>query len=931
MKKKIVISILAALASLACFTACDNLGGLFGKPNGTSTESSSPSGVAEYDAASVAAVLDAKYTTDLKDGRTDYEVINSYIDTNDLSYTITWTVSDPNVATIKNRPDYTRIIINKLLTQNTNYVLTGTVTAADGSTATAIFPLVAHAVPSQVLSKITAAPQKNVAYKLFVYQTANGKELYINGKMKNTYYFDTVNDSAKAIDVYAIAVNDGGFNLKTSIDGADKYINVVKSGSHINAKYEDAASSVWVFDESYGTIVTEVEGTKYYLGADGTYNTVEPQSKRDDGYYMGYLTTITDRASISNEERVSQTKNELKFAGGYVGNASMELAPLGDTYPETSISWAVSGEGATINDGLLTLTAGNASSLVTVTATLTSGSVTDTKVFSVYLTPNVTAEILNSAFAMESGKKFGNNATLTGVITEITAPYDGEYENVSVMMQVGDKEIECYRMKGVGADEIKKGDTITVTGILSKYQDSVQFDYGCELDSFVAGPELPEEPKYDTPAADATITIAHANAYGATFAHNKYSTDKYYVVGEIASAPAGDYGNTSIKDADGNVLNIYGMYDATGDVRYDAMSVKPKVGDTVKIYGVLGTYNGTVQMKNAWVVELNGTAQKPSTPETPETPANFVIPEEDVAYKFYLVNNNNYNFLTGEKSGDYLATTTDSATAKDFYVEAVDEDSFKIYYLNGTEKVYIAAEGYVDSNGKNKAHAIYNAEGATFSYGKTDLYDGYWYTTVGEEDFAIGTYSTYTTMSLSYTSYYENAGQLPALFVKADKVAELPTLGGTTETPDEDDNAPEATVEGTLYTFKDYTAGVQYALNEVHTLDDVITVTTNDAHFAAQLRLYDFDNNYGTHHSTAVIKSTKVIDAVKLNAGYKNATLNVYGSTDGETWTLLREITTTEAYADYSIVIEDSAYTYVKLEAVGAQVRVQNMTIDFAE
>ena len=57
-----------------------------------------------------------------------------------------------------------------------------------------------------------------------------------------------------------------------------------------------------------------------------------------------------------------------------------------------------------------------------------------------------------------------------------------------------------------------------------------------------------------------------------------------------------------ITDAEGNVLTIYGSYNADGTLRFDAMETKPAVGDTVTVYGIIGQYNGTAQIKNGWIV-----------------------------------------------------------------------------------------------------------------------------------------------------------------------------------------------------------------------------------------------------------------------------------------------------------------------------------------
>ena len=86
--------------------------------------------------------------------------------------------------------------------------------------------------------------------------------------------------------------------------------------------------------------------------------------------------------------------------------------------------------------------------------------------------------------------------------------------------------------------------------------------------------------------------------------HNTYTEEKYYVSGTVKSISNPTYGNMYIVDADGNELLIYGTYSEDGSTRYDALASKPVAGDTITVYGVLGQYNGTAQMKNGWITEF---------------------------------------------------------------------------------------------------------------------------------------------------------------------------------------------------------------------------------------------------------------------------------------------------------------------------------------
>ena len=105
------------------------------------------------------------------------------------------------------------------------------------------------------------------------------------------------------------------------------------------------------------------------------------------------------------------------------------------------------------------------------------------------------------------------------------------------------------------------------------------------------------------PAADSTLTIEQALAVAAV-AGTAYTTDKYYVTGIVTNVYNTTYGNMYIKDENGKQLCIYGLYTWDKETRYDKMSYKPIEGDELTVYGILGTYNSTAQMKDAWMDDV---------------------------------------------------------------------------------------------------------------------------------------------------------------------------------------------------------------------------------------------------------------------------------------------------------------------------------------
>ncbi len=130
------------------------------------------------------------------------------------------------------------------------------------------------------------------------------------------------------------------------------------------------------------------------------------------------------------------------------------------------------------------------------------------------------------------------------------------------------------------------------------------------------------------------------------------------------------------------------------------------------------------------------------------------------------------------------------------------------------------------------------------------------------------------------------------------------------------------------YTFSDYTAGTQYAENEAHKLDDYLTITTTKCHFTTQLRIY----SSSAHDGFAIGQSAYNIASLILNAGDKKDTLNVYGSEDGETWTLVKGVSiTSTSYNDYTVDFpQDTTYKYFKLDVSGTNaVRVKSIEVTY--
>ena len=134
------------------------------------------------------------------------------------------------------------------------------------------------------------------------------------------------------------------------------------------------------------------------------------------------------------------------------------------------------------------------------------------------------------------------------------------------------------------------------------------------------------------------------------------------------------------------------------------------------------------------------------------------------------------------------------------------------------------------------------------------------------------------------------------------------------------------TLAQTTYTFSNYPAGEQYAVNEVHILDDAMTLVTNECHFTTQLRVYSSSSHDGCFYSYAL---PLYIDSIAFNMGYKTDNVNIYGSIDGDNWNLVGTIAVTSTnYSDYGLSFGSNNYNYFKFDVAGSQqIRVVSMTM----
>ena len=177
------------------------------------------------------------------------------------------------------------------------------------------------------------------------------------------------------------------------------------------------------------------------------------------------------------------------------------------------------------------------------TIEFTTGCTLDAVEKPVVVAPTDPKEIVDAAYALETGVALPYEATLTGKIVEINVPFSSQYKNITVTIAVEgkeDKPIQCFCLAGEGADSLKLDDTITVTGILKNYNGTVQFNQGCTLDNVIPGGGeeivVPEDPKE-------IVDAAYELAPGAVLPYEATLTGK---ITEITEAYSEEYNNITV-------------------------------------------------------------------------------------------------------------------------------------------------------------------------------------------------------------------------------------------------------------------------------------------------------------------------------------------------------------------------------------------------
>ena len=197
------------------------------------------------------------------------------------------------------------------------------------------------------------------------------------------------------------------------------------------------------------------------------------------------------------------------------------------------------------------------------------------------------AEIVAMAYALEDQQATEDAYRLFGTVSSIDTEWNPDYQNITVTILVAgceEQPIQCYRLKGEGAADLKVGDAITVEGILKNYKGTYEFDAGCELIGY--GEFVDQK---------ALLKAAFALGEGAAMDYPAVMTG---TVVKIVSEWSEEYGNITVDmEIDGQVVQCY---------RLKGEGAKEiAVGDVITVAGIIKNYKGTIEFDAGCVMIAN--------------------------------------------------------------------------------------------------------------------------------------------------------------------------------------------------------------------------------------------------------------------------------------------------------------------------------------
>ena len=776
--------------------------------------------------------------------------------------------------------------------------------------------------PSTGTTDMVTSIETGKAYKWGVEQKNVGKTLYFAGTTANQdYYLSTTEDMAAATDVYLEAADGGYYLYFMAADGTKTYVDLYLSANgYQNIRLVTEPSAVFTYDETYNTLVAPVEGNDCYIGAYKTFETF----------------------SCSKYSYISTSFPSHFYAEGEGSEPEATEPEATEPQPTTPVEPPVSGDGYnkitsaaefTTGKYVMIVNTGYAPGaeasywLAAVQPVVSGNTVTDTKGAEWTLTVT------------------GNSVTLQDPNGKLIGPRGGNQNglNIGSYDWAWSFEDGKFVFAGTGADTVYLASNTSTNGstagnhrfrgyktsTVTSYPESYPYQFELyKLGGEYVEPEVTEpeatEPEATEPSTGTTgmVTAVEAGKAYKWGVEQKNVGKTLYFAGTTANQ---DYYLSTTEDM-AAATDVY-LEAADGGYYLYFMAA-----DGTKTY--VDLYLSANGYQNIRLVT------EPSAVFTyDETYNTLVAPVEGNdcyigAYKtFETFSCSKYSYISTSFPSHFYAEGEGSepeATEPEGEVYDIVPGKNLTVALEHTAKIATVSFKYTMGEGTFNM-ALSTADGAAYygyfafdKHGNVDKYDG-----ITVEKLSDNSY--YVTIEIAELNKMtgDPKGDIAVFYLRGawtDGNGTISELNITEETAEPEATEPAGDEFTVNYNFANCAKGPEQYVAETHELDDITTLDIVGCHMNTQLRIYQ-DAKYD---GNAVFTCANAIKSLALNAGFKAASLEIYGSVDGTNWVLIDTLTTAVAYGDFVVDFPaNTAYRYLKLDATGAQVRVANIAITF--
>lgn len=294
-----------------------------------------------------------------------------------------------------------------------------------------------------------------------------------------------------------------------------------------------------------------------------------------------------------------------------------------------------------------------------------------------------------------------------GKIASIKEPFGAEYGNGNFTItddgNATDPKFVAYRVYYLENKKWQEGNTQIAVG-------DVAVVYGEVMNYMGNTPETVQKGSYLYSLNGETVAtggqeVDYSKAEAKTVAEFIALADTktpYKLTGEVTGSINTQYGNFDLKDATGTV-KIYGVSN------WSAVQDKVKKGSIVTIAGVFKDYNGTPEMVNGYILDVQGGEEIDYNNVPAKTVAEFIA----------AADKDNYYKLSGKVSGfnaNYCSFDLTDATGL-IYVYSVDNKSEWSSKIKDGGTVTLA--GKYEYYANKQQHEVVNAYILSFTEGQT--------------------------------------------------------------------------------------------------------------------------------------------------------------------------------------------------------------------